>query len=547
MSDEFKRDEAEEPIDAGQVDDGPEPTIEPEVEPEVEPEPEPEVEPEPEPDVEPDVEPDSDADDGGFGSLTSQIAAIKAEVVDAADTAEDDGAVDVETAPEGEPPADEADVLGPFDSVLGALGVADADAGPEVVVHEESILFETPLSEAPDQTAVLPVIGDATALLPEVDLGPEKRGRKWPWILAAVLVLAILGGAGYGWWWFSERPIIIPDVVGKRGAEATQVLNNVGLSLGRASEIPTDSAPEGTIISQKPEAGGTLKPGQPVNFIVAAPPEQSKNPNVVGVSLDSAARTLAQARLRALSLESYSETVAAGYVMSQLPSAGAELPPGATVGLIVSRGTYPAARSVPKLTGMEEVDAVALIESAGFSAKVARCVDPSQTVGVVLEQVPAARTSAAYGTPVQVLISQGTDTGGSTVPNLAGDTTKQAKARLKALNLEGRTIKVESTSVEKGKVISHLPASGKKARSGSTVDLLVSAGPSTSVTVPSLEGTSSAAASDTVKAQGFSAVFVTTEMSGVQYGVVLGQYPAAGLSQPKGYPVFCLVAETPKP
>ena len=103
----------------------------------------------------------------------------------------------------------------------------------------------------------------------EMDLGPEKRVRWWPWALAGFGVVLLLGAVGYGWWWVTARPIVAPDVIGKRPAEATQTLNDLDLRLGAVSEIPTDTAPVGTIIGQKPSAGTELKPDEKIDLVLA--------------------------------------------------------------------------------------------------------------------------------------------------------------------------------------------------------------------------------------------------------------------------------------
>jgi len=318
------------------------------------------------------------------------------------------------------------------------------------------------------------------------------------------------------------------------------------LSLGGVSETPTDSAPPGTVIGQQPEAGSELKPGAKVSLVVAAAAEQTKIPAVEGVSLDDAARDLAKARLRYLAVESYSETVAAGFVLSQLPSAGVEMPPGAAVALVVSRGMAPAASPVPGVTGLAEADAVRLVESSGFVARVARSLDPSITAGIVLEQRPAASASARQGSIVQILVSQGAGSGPQ-VPDVQGQTRRTALERLKARGLKASVESVPDATVPRGRVISQMPRAGRSVSAGGSVDLVVSLGDVAMSPVPSVIGTASAAATASAEASGFVGVVVTTEMTGVEHGVVIAQFPLPGTMWSRGYPLVCLVAEPPRP
>jgi serine/threonine-protein kinase len=61
----------------------------------------------------------------------------------------------------------------------------------------------------------------------------------------------------------SERPQVarVPDLVGLNYAEAEGELEQAGLLLGGVREVTSETAPEGVILSQHPQAGSTLEPG----------------------------------------------------------------------------------------------------------------------------------------------------------------------------------------------------------------------------------------------------------------------------------------------
>lgn len=454
---------------------------------------------------------------------------------------------------------DITDVIESLRDEFGADEASDGTKEPESGSTEadaDAALWADDATKAPATFAELLGVPAETAgesggmLAPgaprEMDLGPEKRVRWWPWAIAGFLVVLALGAGGYAWWWVTARPIVVPDVVGKRPGEATQTLNDVGLRLGTVSEVPTDSAPVGTIIDQKPAAGAELKPDRKVELVLAASPEQTKMPNVVGISKEDAARTLAEARLTYVPVESHSETVAAGFVISQLPTVGAEAAPGSAIALIVSQGLPPVARAVPSVAGLSEADAIAVVESNGFVARTARSVDPSITAGIVLEQTPAARSSAPFGSDVHIMVSQGPGTGVA-VPNLTGDTRKQAVGKIEARNLKANVLTAHSPTVAKGKVILQVPGSNRRVVAAGTVDIVVSAGPLSDVPVPSVVGTISTGATATIEASGFMPTIVMIQMADRPIGSVIAQFPPAGTNWKLGYPVVCLVAEAPKP
>lgn len=433
-----------------------------------------------------------------------------------------------------EPPAAEppAVATGMFSALLDG-----ADAGSA---------WEAAIADASDVTQVMPAVAEVAAPR-EIDLGPEHRTRWWVWALAVTGVLAVLGVAVYVWWWTTSRPIVVPDIVGKRPAEATQSLNNADLRLGKVSEVPTDSAPVGTVIRQLPEAGSQLKPDGAVSFVVASAPEQAKVPNVEGISETDAAKALAVARLRPIQVGSYNATVAVGFVIAQLPPQGSELSPGSGVAVVISRGPAPSSATVPKAVGLGENDAVTLIRAAGLQARVYRSYNASIAAGEIVTQTPLPGTSAVPNGVVQVLVSQGAGSTSVTVPDLLGDTRSSAQAQLKDKGLAYQVVIVPNATVGRNKVISQMPRPGMGAASGAVVGLLISSGNVTQGTVPSLVGTASADASAAIRAAGFTAHVIGVETASQTPGMVFAQFPPAGTGYATRYPVVCLVAEAPKP
>jgi len=127
----------------------------------------------------------------------------------------------------------------------------------------------------------------------------------------------------------------------------------------------------------------------------------------------------------------------------------------------------------------------------------------------------------------------------SVIPSVTGDTVTVATA---ALTQDGFRVttgsQAHSNAVAKGQVTGTSPAG--RARKGSTVAIVVSAGPFTSV-VPSVRGDTLAAAKSTLAAQHLS--LVTEQVaSAMAKGTVTGSTPAAGTSWPQTKPVTVLVS-----
>lgn len=448
-------------------------------------------------------------------------------------------------------PLEPGAMLGDEAVSAGASESADAAATTLLPVTEGLTDAEAAALAASTLPAAEPVGGPEQAGVPDVvdlgapegiDMGPDRPSRWWLWILIIVLVLAVGGVIGYAWWWSTNRPISVPDVVGKQASEATQIFNDVDLRLGDVSEAATDAAPVGAILSQNPEAGTRLKPGGRVSFVLASAPIQTKVPDINGRLSEDAETALAKARLRPLVVESFATTVAAGYVVSQLPNVGVELPPGAPVAVVVSKGPVPSAVSVPRLSGMLEADASRLVAATDLKPIVYRSFDPSITAGTVLNQAPASGVAAPYGSHVQILVSQGAGTATIVVPTVTGQSRASAVKELKGKGLKLESRVVPHPTIPRGQVVSQMPPAGRRAVSGSTVGVLVSRGNTAEANVPSLVGTSSAGVADAITSAGFVPVVVNVPVSQFTAGTVFMQFPGPGSALTRGLPVVCLIA-----
>lgn len=380
----------------------------------------------------------------------------------------------------------------------------------------------------------------------EPDMGPERGSQVWAWVVIGLSVVTIVGALGYAWWWRSARPIEVPDLTGRQPAEATQLLNDMLLTLGSVSEAPTDTVAAGTVVSQKPRAGATLSPGGQVAFVVAIAPDQAKVPDLGNRTRESAEAALAAARLRPRVVETFSSSTGDGIVITQLPESGTALPAGTQVVLVVSRGPVPYTATVPRLSGLIESEANKLLAANSLSALYYRSFDTSIPAGDIIAQSPLARTTAPWGSLVQVLVSQGPGTTSVTVPNVTGESRKSAESALKSRKLKPVVRSVPSETVASGRVVSQMPPAGRAVASGIDVGILVSSGPVSSATVPTLVGAGSINVTETITAAGLKPIVLTVAADGNTPGSVFAQYPEAGTAHPRGFPVIALIA-APKP
>jgi hypothetical protein len=65
-------------------------------------------------------------------------------------------------------------------------------------------------------------------------------------------------------------PQKIPDIVGKRLANAMRALKNAGFEVGKVTQ-QTSSNKKGTVIAQSPDAGRSARPGRAVSSSLPSP------------------------------------------------------------------------------------------------------------------------------------------------------------------------------------------------------------------------------------------------------------------------------------
>ena len=134
----------------------------------------------------------------------------------------------------------------------------------------------------------------------------------------------------------------VPDVANIMPVQARGILEEVGLRLGSQSTTPSDSVPEGSIVSQSPKAGSEAEPGSSVAVTVSSGPSQVTVPDVTGQDWITAAQNLQAAGLsvnRNVTMESSDRPE--NEVLSTNPEAGTQVPPGTTVTLTTSQGPQP--------------------------------------------------------------------------------------------------------------------------------------------------------------------------------------------------------------
>ncbi|MCC5952314.1 MAG: PASTA domain-containing protein [Acidimicrobiia bacterium] len=177
--------------------------------------------------------------------------------------------------------------------------------------------------------------------------------------LAAGGVLSAVVSAGL-------PPVPLPDdLVGQTLAEATEALENLGLSVREAADRFDEDVPTGIVLAVDPEPPVEVPAGSAVGLVVSAGPEPRTIPGgLPGRAADEVRGELEALGLEVVRAEDFSDSVAAGNVLWVSPEAGLQVERGGQVTMAVSLG--PPVVAVPDVSGMSVVDAATELERVGL-------------------------------------------------------------------------------------------------------------------------------------------------------------------------------------
>ena len=195
------------------------------------------------------------------------------------------------------------------------------------------------------------------------------------------------------------RSVATPDLIGQTRAQAAATLQAAGLGVGNTRE-EFSPEPVGTVIDQDPVARISLKPGATVDLVVSKGIEQVQVPDLATLTLDQARARLEASKLRVGTLTPEDTDAPSGTVLRSDPAAGATLPAGSTVNLVVASGKV----AVPDVRGQDVGAARQTLEAAGFLLKVTSRPDGTVAPNTVLEQSPVGGT-AERGSTVELLVA----------------------------------------------------------------------------------------------------------------------------------------------
>lgn len=202
----------------------------------------------------------------------------------------------------------------------------------------------------------------------------------------------------------TEEKITVPELMGKTFEEAQEELEALGLKIEDKGEVSSDDYEEGEIANQDPVAGTVVEKDTTIGVVISNGKGSIDVPNVVGNSESKAIEALEELGFKPDKTYSYSDTVAAGDVISQNPVSGAKAKKGDTITLTISQGRE--AITVPDVLSYKSEEQ-AKAELSAFNVSVKTEYHDSIPEGIVIAQSINAGKQVEKGTSITITVSKG--------------------------------------------------------------------------------------------------------------------------------------------
>ncbi len=192
----------------------------------------------------------------------------------------------------------------------------------------------------------------------------------------------------------------VPVVKGRTLEDAQALLKKANLEVGTISPRYHETIAEGRVITTDPVAGELKARGSAIDIITSRGPRPIKIADYTGKKASTAEQQLGELGFAVTRTEKFSDTVAAGIVLSQTPSSGTGFKKD-TITLVVSKG--PELFEVPSVRGKRTAEARKILRDAGFEVTVERSALYAG-IGYVVSVSPAAGNRVPRGTEVTITI-----------------------------------------------------------------------------------------------------------------------------------------------
>jgi len=203
----------------------------------------------------------------------------------------------------------------------------------------------------------------------------------------------------------TEKPIVVPNVIGMTPDQAASLLNNNALLLKMMNWEESNTVPRGKIMTQRPLQGSHIKPQEYVEVTLSMGTSHVTVPALKGLTRDRARQVLADLDLNVGTVEEQASTATEGTVLASKPAAGETVKKNSIVTLVLSSGVEKV--TVPDVTRKGLTRAKKAITEAGLTVgEVSYSYNDYYDEGIVFEQNPAGGSLAPKESAVTLTVAR---------------------------------------------------------------------------------------------------------------------------------------------
>ena len=189
-------------------------------------------------------------------------------------------------------------------------------------------------------------------------------------------------------------------------------------------------------------------------------------------------------------------------------------------------GGMPTLIEIPDLTGSEQAQALEDLQNLGFKIGIENSADASVPAGSVIRTQPPSNTIVNPDSLVTIIVSVGPEA--FPIPYVLDIETERAIYIVEESGFTlGQLLEVNDENIPRGFIISQNPVAGTKMSPGTTVDLVVSKGPSL-IVISDLSRKSPEDAIQILETLGFEYELIEEYSEDVEIGLVSGTIPESG-------------------
>ena len=193
---------------------------------------------------------------------------------------------------------------------------------------------------------------------------------------------------------------VVPSLLKMSAESALALLKQSSMMAGTVTEAFSAKVKAGLIISSNPAANTSVMKDTPVDLVISKGPEVVQFDSYIGKSAEQALNELTDAGFIVVPVYNYSDSVAAGAVISQKPDGGFSAPKGTNIELSISKGSELV--FIPNVYSLTEAKATALLQDLDLVVAVKKI--GSRAIKSVTDVSPKVGVQAKRGSTVTITV-----------------------------------------------------------------------------------------------------------------------------------------------